>query len=676
MLITPIKSKIAQDFYEQAVSRIRAAELPLGDLIGAGENLRLLGEHALSAALYRNWISFNSDDAVLYAAYFNYGVALRDAGDFCGAILALKECIRIKPDFHPAYINLGRAFEDSGQLGAAVKEWLTLADSLSAVNGSTLKHKVLALQQTGRVLEAAHSPEAAEDALRQSIELVTPSQTEAMQHWISLRQGQCKWPVIVGSEFISEKALLAGISPLSLSNYGDDPMFQLAHAHHYNKQTIGRPKPVLRPARATGEKRKLRIGYVSSDMREHAVGFALTDVFEQHDRAQFEIFAYYCGIARPDPTKERIKAAACRWIDINGMDDDQAAHAIAQDEIDILVDLNGYTKDARTPVFARRPAPIAINWFGYPGSMGSPYHHYLIADPYIIPPENEIYYSEKVLRLDCYQPNDRKRPVASQRPARAECGLPENAFVYCSFNGMQKLTPLVFERWTTILKEVPNSVLWLLSGGEATNARVQSHAAERGLDPERIIFAEKRPNPQHLARYPIADLFLDSLPYGAHTTAADALWMGVPVLTLPGRSFASRVCASVVRAAGVGELICASPEDYVARAIAFGRDPSTLAPFKQRLIEGRETSLLFDTPRLVRDLEALYRQAWAEYENGTLPTPDFSNLDTYHEIGLELDQKNTELLGEGAYRALYKTKLSEWNAFSALRSDARMWKEA
>ncbi len=673
MLTNPIKPKIAQDLYEESIERIKAGTLSLGEVIGAGEQLRLLGGHPLSAGLYKAWISFNSDDALLYAAYFNYGVALKDGGDPCGAILALKECVRMKPDFHPAYINLGRALEDSGQPAAAIREWMALTVNLSALTGSALKHKVLALQQTGRVLEAAGSDEAAEDALRQSIELC-PQQTEAVQHWISLRQRQCKWPVIAGWEFASEKLLLGGISPLSLANYSDDPMFQLAHARHYNKSAIGKPKAVLRPPRSSQPKRKLRIGYVSSDLREHAVGFALTDVFEQHDRENFEIFAYYCGIARPDPTQARIKAAVDRWTDINGMNDDEAAGVIAQDGIDILIDLNGYTKDARTKVFARRPAPIAINWFGFPGTMGSPYHHYLIADAYVVPQESEIYYSEKVLRLPCYQPNDRKRPVAATRPTRAAAGLPEGAFVYCSFNGMQKLTALTFQRWMTILNEVPSSVLWLLTGGETADAHVKRHAAERGVAPERVVFAEKQPNPAHLARYPNADLFLDSLPYGAHTTAADALWMGVPVLTLPGRSFASRVCASVVRAAGVPDLICASPEDYVARAIAFARAPESLAPFKQRLREGRETSLLFDTPRLVRDLEALYRQAWDEFEKGALPAPDLANLELYHEIGLELDHENIEQLGEAAYRDLYKAKLSEWSEFSAPPRDARLWR--
>ena len=212
----------------------------------------------------------------------------------------------------------------------------------------------------------------------------------------------------------------------------------------------------------------------------------------------------------------------------------QAAEKIAADEIDVLVDVNGYTKHARTKIFAYRPAPIIVNWCGYPGTMGSPYHHYLIADGAIIPPENEIFYSERVLRIPCNQPLDRKRPIGPDRPSRADAGLPEGAFVYASLNGMQKVTANCFSRWMNILREVPDSVLWLLSGEAETNKRLQAAAAERGVAAERILFAGKAANPQHLARIPLADLFLDTTPYGAHSTAADALTMGLPILTLRG----------------------------------------------------------------------------------------------------------------------------------------------
>src|SRR5581483_1390718 len=230
-------------------------------------------------------------------------------------------------------------------------------------------------------------------------------------------------------------------------------------------------------------------------------GFGMTDTLEQHDHKNFEIFAYYCGIKRSDPTQERIKKAVDHWVPINDMTDDQAAAKIAEDGVDILVDLNGYTKDARTKVFARKPAPIAVNWFGYPNTMGTPYHHYLIADSHIIPPEDEIYYSEKIVRLPCYQPNDRKRPISSRRPTRAEAGLPDDAIVYCCLNGMQKITPRVFQRFMSILLAVPNSVLWLLTGTQDTNARLRQLVQANGIAPHRLVFADKMANPDHLARY-------------------------------------------------------------------------------------------------------------------------------------------------------------------------------
>jgi predicted O-linked N-acetylglucosamine transferase (SPINDLY family) len=669
----PTGTELANELFKSILEKAILQKLPLVELFEATARLKAQGEERRSAEIYKTWIAYNPDDPFVYAAYFNYSTTLADLGDRAGAVAALREALRIKPDFHPAHINLGRLLEDSGQAGKGVTQWMTLVEQLAAVNGESIAHKLSALQQIGRVLESHEKDESAEDALRQSLE-IDPRQAEVVQHWIALRQRQCKWPVLAATERVGRADLLDGISSLSLANHADDPMFQLAKAHHYNKRAIGRVQPLPQEAlarRRPGE--RLRIGYVSSDLREHAVGFAMTDVMETHDRAHFEIFAYYCGIARNDPTRERITASVDRWTDINSMSDEAAARRIAEDGVHILVDLNGYTKDARTKVFARRPAPIIVNWFGFPGTMGTPYHHYVIADDVIVPKDMERYYSETVLRLPCYQPNDRKRIVAQERPTRAEAGLPEDAFVYCSLNGMQKLTALTFDRWMTILAAVPDSVLWLLTGTEAANDRLRRAAAQRGVAPERIVFAQKMPNPRHLARYPLADLFLDNFPYGAHTTAADSLWMGVPIVTYPGRSFASRVCASLVRAAGVGELACSSAQDFVALAIALGRDRRRLAALRERLIAGRDTCRLFDTPALVGDLEGLYRRMWRDYEQGELPRPDLRNLEIYHEIGLELDLEQIELMSDDAYRALYLDKLSEWDRADPIAPDARLW---
>lgn len=654
---------------------VRALSDNLGDLFEHTARCEASGDIASAMTLYQAWIAKNPAHPLLHAAYFNYAVALSKAGDRYAAVNALRACLAIKPDFHPAHINLGRLLEDDGQAGAAVTQWMTLVSQTGMIEGNAVKHKLIALQQIGRVLETFQQDDPAEDALRQSLE-IDDSQPEIVQHWIALRQRQCKWPVIAPTEHVSAETLYRYISPLSLGVASNDPMFQLARAFKYSRELTGAPRvPLCRPGVAkkrSALRNKLRIGYVSSDLREHAVGFAMADVLETHDRNAFEITAYYCGIDRPDGIQSRARQNVDHWTDISRLDDEAAARRIHDDGIDILVDLNGYTKDARSRVFSYRPAPVTVNWFGYPGTMGSSHHHYIIADPIIIPEEDEIFYSERVLRLPCYQPNDRKRVVASEVPSREEVGLPAGQFVYCCLNGSQKITPQVFQNWLHILREVPDSVLWLLTGGAAADTRLREIAAAHGVDPERIVPAEKMPNPQHLARYQLADLFLDSPPYGAHTTASDAMWMGVPVLTYPGRTFASRVCASLVHAAGLGDFVCDSEPAYVARAIELGRNPAEADALKARLIAQRSRAKLFDTAGLVSKLEDLFRVMWADAVAGRLPKPDLTNMQDYFDIGLALAARERhfasleELLGE------YRSKLDEWADSVVMSKDSRL----
>lgn len=650
----------------------------LGDLFGAAEALEVRGDLAGAIGLYRDWIARNPQSPLLHAAYFNYGVSLSKSGDRYGAMNALRASLAAKPEFLPSHINLGRLLEDDGQAGAAVTQWLQLIAQTAAIEGGAVKHKLVALQQIGRVLEQFQQDEPAEDALRQSLD-IDKSQPEVVQHWIALRQRQCKWPAVMASEHVDLKTLYGSISPLSLACLSDDPMFQLARAWKYSRELTGLPRaPLCAEDAARGRGRdqagqKLRIGYVSSDLREHAVGFAMTDVIECHDRERFEIFAYYCGIPRSDPTQERTRQSVDRWMDITGIDDEIVARRIHEDGIDILVDLNGYTKDARSRVFSFRPAPVIVNWFGFPGTMGSSHHAYIIGDPVVIPEGSEVFYSEAVKRLPCYQPNDRKRTVAAERPTRAALGLPDDAFVYCCFNGCQKLTPEVLSAWIEILRQVPKSVLWLLSGGEAADARIAAMMESQGIARSRVVFAGKLPNPQHLARYPAADLFLDNFPYGAHTTASDAMWMGVPVVTYPGNTFASRVCASVVSAAGLGDIVADGREGYIARAISLGLDRARTADLKARLALGRDHSLLFDTPRLVRGLEELYREMWAEAVSGSLPKPDLQALGTYFDIGLEMHVAGDVPASMARLRARYVARLSEFSRSVRLAPDARLW---
>jgi len=645
--------------------------MPIADLFREAERLESGGNVAAAVSLYKTWVALHPGDMHLHVALFNYAVVQARSADKAGAINTLRGAIRLKPDFHPSYINLGRLLEDIGQSGAAVAQWLDLVKLLAPLSGESLRHKLMVLQQIGRVLENNHVDAAAEDVLHQSIDL-SPDQPEVVQHWIALRQRQCKWPVIEPWEGVSRQALLANISPLSAAVMLDDPVFQLGRAYGYARRTIASPagKTPDHGARRGPRPSRLRIGYVSSDLREHAVGFGLSEVMELHNRNRFRIHAYYCGIDRDDPTKARIRSAVDEWTGIAGMSDDDAAARIVADGIDILIDVNGYTRDARTGVFARRPAPVQVNWYGFPGTMGTPYHHYIIADPYVIPEGNEPFFSEKVLRLPCYQPTDRRRLVASECPSRQDENLPAEGFVFCCLNGSQKITSEVFAAWAEILRSVPGGVLWLLDSIAATNDRLRQMAAAHGVDPERLRFAPKRPNPQHLARYRLADLFLDTFPYGAHTTASDAMWMGVPVLTMPGRTFASRVCAGLVASVGFPELIATDLADYVRRAIAIGLNGTLSAGLKLRMKHARQGTPLFDTPRLVKGLEEHYDLMWNDFTSGRLPTPDLRNLALYEEAGIALNAEDND---GGSPATRYQAWLARRHDHYPIEPDNRLW---
>lgn len=661
------------EFMEEA----RHQRMPLTKLFQVAENLNAIGQKPVAAELYKAWIAFNGSNPLLHLVYFNYSVTLRQMGDVTGSIHALRASLKVSPSFAQAHINLGRALEDCRLIGQAVQQWREFVDQTSEITPSQLAHRIMALEHIGRVLESSDQMDEAEVALWQAIEL-RPEKTEAGQHWSALRQRQCKWPILTPSEHISMRQLIDSISPLTLGCYSDDPLFQLAKAYRYNKALVGRPDlsgfERKQPKAKSGTGQRLRIGYVSSDLRDHAVGFALSEVLELHDKKSVEVYAYYCGEARTDdPTQERIKKVTDCWRDISGINDIDAAKQIAADDIDILVDVNGYTKHARTKIFAYRPAPVIVSFCGYPGTLASPFHQYIIADDFIVPPENEIYYTEKVLRIPCNQPVDRKRLIAG-RPSRQQAGLPEDAFVYACFNGMQKITAGCFSRWMQILNATPGSVLWLLAGNDSVNQRLRDEATKAGVDPDRLIFAPKAGNPHHLARIAVADLFLDTFPYGAHSTAADAITMGLPVLTIPGKSFASRFCGSIVVAAGVPELVCNGPEDYVNRAIAFERDRGSLQAVRASIQSQRDTSALRDMEALARRMEDLFWQMQGECERGETPVPNLTNLDVYYEIGAGIIAQNIEFEDETAYRKRYLQELEKWNDYAPLAPDGRLWK--
>jgi predicted O-linked N-acetylglucosamine transferase (SPINDLY family) len=661
--------------FAPAAQRAMTQNLDMMELIATAEQLQRGGETNLALELYKTWLAHNSADLSRHVAYFNYGVALSDAGDFAGAKAAFLEAINLNKDFLPPYVNLGVVEERMGAVDLAVSRWYHVVNVLKAVTPNNISYKLTALKRLAKALETAQFYTNAEEALRLSLE-IDSRQRELVEHWLWLRQGQCKWPVMEPWGTVDKQSLTESINPLSLAAYCDDPLFQLGNACHHNEADVGRPALFTAgvwPTPEAARTRPLRIGYLSSDLRAHAVGFLTTELLELHDRKKVEIFVYYCGISADDSIKTRIKAGVDHWVDIAALNEKQAAKQVISDGIDILVDLNGYSKDARTKLLALRPAPIIVNWLGYPGTMGSPYHHYIVADDYIIPPGFEIYYSEKVMRLPCYQPNDRKREISDARLSRRDVGLPDDAMVYCCFNGSHKVTRFVFEAWMKIIAQVPSSVLWFLAAGSDTQERLQQRAEQYGIARDRLIFADRKPNYDHLPRFPLADVFLDTLPYGAHTTASDAMWMGLPVLTVSGRSFASRVCGSLVRAAGLGELVCNSFDEYVARAIEFGRDRSKLNGYRERLVAERDKCVLFDTPALARHLEALYESMWDDYSAGRLPQPDLTNLALYREIGREQDQDMVGFLSLTDYHARYRQALAYRNSFAPFPLDRRLW---
>lgn len=666
---------MSEQTFVTALQKITSNALPLNELISAAQAQTQAGQPDQARQLYQVWIAMNGAHPLAFIAHFNCSTLQAQLGDPTAAEASLQAALKANPDFAPAHINLGTAMERRGAAKDAVEQWKTGLERLGAITGDAIEYKVTLLKQISRVMSDNQQHESAEAALVQALDL-NPHQRDVLEQYAAARLAQCKWPIAEIAPKLSRQDFLKRFHPLSACAYADDPLFQLGLADHYvDALTQGLlSSPSDRRDAPIPSGRRLRIGYVSSDLRAHAVGYLMANLFEAHDPSTVEIFVYYCGIPSNDEINTRIKAACEHWTDIRALSDDEAAAAIAKDGIDILVDVNGHTRDARLGVFARRPAPIIVNWLGYPGTMGSAFHHYIIGDAHVIPEDHELYYSERVLRLPCYQPNDRKRVVHPVTPTRASAGLPDDAFVFCCFNAAHKITRFAFDRWMDILRATPGSVLWLLDYNTETNARMRAAAEERGIAGERLVFAQKIANAYHLARYPLADLFLDTIPYGAHTTASDALWMGVPVLTLSGRCFAARVCGSLVRAAGAPELVCDSPEHFVARAIQLANaDRVSLADIRQRLIAGRDTCTLFDIDGLARGLEALYAQMAGEYRAGALPQPNLANLSAYLDVGASFDHDDAEIGLMRDYHAHYRAELMRRHRQKPLIADARLW---
>ena len=409
------------------------------------------------------------------------------------------------------------------------------------------------------------------------------------------------------------------ITPFHFLGMVDDPavskiVANLYASNRYPLDTILGDLP--RPTRSE----KIKIGYFSPDFRNHATAILTAEMFELHDRNQFEVIAFSVNRREEDAMKLRLMKSFDQFIECADLSDIEVANLAREMKIDIAIDLGGITQDARMGIFAARAAPVQVNYLVYPGTFGTTYHDYILADKVVIPSDQAHCYNEKIAYLpNCYQVNDRKREVSKEIIDRQHECLPENAFVFCCFNNSYKITPEMFSIWMEILKEVPHSVLWLLGTNDSSKERFWSEAEKLGISSQRIIFSKKIKKEDHLARQRCADLFLDTYPYGAHTTASDALWVGLPLITLIGNSFQSRVAASLLQSVGHPELIANDLEEYKALALQLANNPNQLQVIRTNLETNRLSLPLFDTPRFVKAIEAAYIHMYQDVVDGKVP---------------------------------------------------------
>ena len=396
------------------------------------------------------------------------------------------------------------------------------------------------------------------------------------------------------------------IEPFSFLGLIDNPGASKLSSEIFVKDKIAKPSKI-KPLSKYKNHKKPRIGYYSADFCDHAVLHLMMDVFRNHNKSLFDFFGFSFGPDKDDNWRNEVKNYFIKFEDVTKISDKEVADLSRKLEIDIAIDLTAFTSNSRSGIFSYRAAPIQINYLGYPGTMGAEYVDYIIADEVIIPKENFNYYSEKVLYLpDCYQANMSQKNISKKQFKRSDFGLPDNAFVFCSFNNNYKITPHIFDIWMNILKKVPNSVLWIFKSNETASRNLKRETELRGVDPNRVIFASYLPNDEHLKRIPLADLFLDTFPYNAHVTASDAIRMGIPILTLTGNSFASRVGASILSCIGIKELITRNKREYQELGIELAIKPDKLNKLKNRIKNTVSKSTLFDSQKFTKNLENIY----------------------------------------------------------------------
>ena len=545
----------------------------------------------------------------------NRGKALLDLNRLEEALSSLDRALQIRPSYAGALVSRGNALLHLGRVEEAVAAYRKVLER-DPDNVDALSNLGLAL------LSAERSDEAAE-----CFNSLARSSPESDYAHGSLLQAQLQ--ALVWSQYSSlTKRLHDSISlgrrataPLWLLSHCDSALMQLQCAKAYAADAYPRATRPLYAGRPYAHN-KIRIAYVSGDFRTHAMSLLMAGVFERHDREQFEVMAVSLQPEENSPLGRRVKAAFPRFHDLSARSDEEIAAFIRDNEVDIAVDLMGVTRGARTAIFAQRPAPIQVNYLGYPGTLGADFMDYLIADAFVIPSQSREHYTEKIVHLaDCFQANDEARPRDQRRLTRGQFGLPASALVLCSFNNTVKVNPPIFDIWCRVLARVDGAVLWMLADTTAARQTLRREAQDRGLDPKRLIFAGRASYEDYLARMELADLFLDTFPFNAGTTASDALWVGLPVLTCAGEAFASRMAGSLLSALDLPELITYNLQDYESRALELVTRPEYLAAIRARLVKNRDERPLFRTDRACRQLEAAFRTMWLRYERGDPPAP-------------------------------------------------------
>jgi len=564
-------------------------------------------EEAIEA--YVNALAIKPDYA---KAYNNMGTAFQKQNKLEEAIEAYSQALAVKPDYAETYVNIGIALQKQNKLEEAIEAYVN-ALAIKPDYSEAYSHMGTAFQEQNKLEEAikAYSQALAIKPDYESVRAINLHQHAHICNWDSIAKDVNLIPELGTSE--------KHVSPFALLPLEDAPDRHLIRSKIYAKAKY--PEKIL-PLRGRPSKKpkRIRIGYFSTDFKEHPVAYLISKVLEQHNRDQFEVFGYSVHGSSSCAMRQRLERSFDSFTDAQLMNDKEITLKARQDEIDIAIDLNGYTENARTGIFAYRAAPIQINYLGYPGTLGADFMDYIVADRFLIPSKNQKHFNEKPLYLpNTYMPTDDSRVLSQKHMDRSDMGLPDGAFVFCCFNNNYKISPNEFDIWMRLLTKVENSVLWLRKSNQYSNINMKNEAQKRKVDPSRLVFAEKVPMDEHLARQRFADLFVDTFAFNAHTTMSEALWAGLPVVTKVGLGFAARVAGSLLNAVGLPELVTETDQDYEELILELATSPIKLAAIKEKLAANRLTQPLFNTDLYTKHLENGYQQAYESYYKGNLP---------------------------------------------------------